>query len=181
MYKDTQQKFLVKHIHPFKIISRVLIRNLIYAFWLFLAKESFYLTFTALLSQNAQWFWTCFAEPVWIRYNHGGNLQRGPPGKKASTQFCTSVCRALGCEQCFSPRVWLEFFARTTIQAPQGYCPFQTSAGRCHPVPGAAKAHSSIPTRTSRFSFQFLSLIPQEMPVIGIIYDSAVEPNVSPG
>lgn len=41
-------------------------------------------------------------------------------------------------------------------------------------MPGAVKTPSSIPLETSQLSFWFLSLITQEMPIIGIIYDSVI-------
>lgn len=122
-----------------------------------------YLTFPVTLSQNALQNWsTCMIITVGI---FTASLL-----KKTNPYFCLAVPRALDHEQCHSLGVWLGPLAGLVLQ-----CTRVTAHPHQHREEmSTAKAYASILPWTSWFSFWFLSLIPQEMPIIGIIYDSVI-------
>lgn len=178
VYKDTQQKFLVKHIHPFKIISRALIRDLIYALWLCLSRKSFCLTFPVLLSQNFWWFWASFAESIRMCDNHGGH----PHGQKGKLQFCTTVCRALCCWKWCSPGLCQASPSGWSFRCTSVTVPSAAAWGEAVQCQVLSKhllvSHSKLPSSLSG-SYH---LLPRRCPLLELYMIAwYVVPNVSPG
>lgn len=178
VYKDTQQKFLVKHIHPFKIISRALIRDLIYALWLCLSRKSFCLTLPVLLSQNFWWFWASFAESIRMCDNYGVH----PHGQKRKIPVLHLCVQSPVLLEVVQPRALPGVSFRTELQVHQCHCPFCSSLRRSCPVPGAVKtplvSHSKLPSSLSGF----YRLLPRRCPLLELyMIVWYVEPNVSPG
>lgn len=90
--------------------------------------------------------------------------------KETNPQFCLAVPRALGHEHCHSLGVWLGPLAGLVL-----WCTRVTARPHQHreEMSSARHCHSILPW-ASWLSFWFLPLIPQEMPIIGIIYDSVI-------
>lgn len=183
VHKDSQQKFLVKHIHPFKIINIALIRNLIYALWLCLARQSFYLTFPVLLSQNFLWVWTCFAESVRMCDNHGGHLHGWPPEKKAKNPFLALLCAEpwVASSASASGSGWGSRLGRryrcTRVTATS--TPAWGEAAQRHALSKHLPAsHPELPSSLSGFYLLF----PRRCPLLELhMIVWYIEPNISPG